>query len=332
MKTIIIAEAGVNHNGSLKNALKMVKVASESKADFIKFQTFIPENLCQKDFDLADYQKKNIKKKDQLQMLKSLSLSFDDFKRIKIECDKNKIRFMSSPFDLESVNFLNKLKVKYFKIPSGEITNIPLLKKIGKLKKKIIISSGMSNLKEIKIALKTLISMGTKKKDLTVLHCNTEYPATISKLNLFSIQFLKEKLRLKVGYSDHSIGFEASIMALALGASTLEKHFTLDKNLKGPDHKSSLSPKELKKYVDTLRKFEKSLGIYNKLPYFEELKNIDKIRKQIVAKQYIKKGTIFSEKNLITKRAKKGIPASYWNKVLGRKSNFNFKIDENIKL
>tara|TARA_B100000579_G_C22748226_1_gene812673 strand:+ start:223 stop:1221 length:999 start_codon:yes stop_codon:yes gene_type:complete len=332
MKTIIIAEAGVNHNGNLKKALKMVDIASKAKADYIKFQTFIPTDLCQKKFGLADYQKKSFKKKSQFEMLNSLKLSFKDFKIIKKRCKKKNINFMSSPFDIRSLEFLKSLKVKYIKVASGEITNIPLLREIGRLKKKVIMSSGMSNIKEIRSALKILTSQGTKKKDITVLHCNTEYPATTNTLNLMSIRYLKDKLKTKVGYSDHSLGHEASLIALAFGATILEKHFTMDKKLKGPDQKSSLKPSELIQYIKNVRKFEKSLGNYFKKPYGAEIKNIDVIRKQIVAKTYINKGDIFSEKNIITKRATKGIAASKWDKVLGRKSGFNFKPDENIKI
>ena len=281
---------------------------------------------------LANYQKKGSRLKSQLEMLNSLSLSFDEFKIIKNRCKKKKINFMSSPFDEISLKFLKKLNVKFIKIPSGEVTNVPLIKEIGKLKKKIIISSGMCNLKEIKIALKILQSQGTKKKNITVLHCNTEYPATVEKINLMSIKYIKDKLKVKVGFSDHSIGKEASLIALALGASVLEKHFTLDKKLKGPDQKSSLDPSELYKYVYSIRKFEKSLGGYYKKPYGEELKNINVVRKYIVAKTHIRKGEFFNKKNITTKRAKKGIAASKWDLIIGKKSNYNFKIDENIKV
>ena len=332
MKTIIIAEAGVNHNGNLKKALKMVDIASKAKADYIKFQTFIPTEVCQKKFGLASYQKKSFKKKSQIEMLDSLKLSFKDFKIIKRRCEQKKINFMSSPFDLKSLKFLSSLKVKHIKVASGEITNIPLLREIGKLKKKVILSSGMSNIKEIRSALKIITSQGTKKKNIVVLHCSTEYPAKTNTLNLMSIKYLKDQLKTKVGYSDHSLGHEASLIAVTLGATILEKHFTLDKKLKGPDQKSSLDPIELIQYIKNIRKFEKSLGSYFKKPYGDEIKNINIVRKQIVAKTYINKGEIFSEKNIITKRASRGIAASKWDKVLGKKSGFHFKPDENIKI
>jgi len=332
MRSIIIAEAGVNHNGSLKKALKMVDVAASAKADFVKFQTFIPSELCQKNFGLAHYQKKNTKAKSQFEMLKSLSLSFREFQIIKNRCKKKKIGFMSSPFDEASLKFLNKINVKFIKIASGEVTNVPLIQEIGKLKKKIILSSGMCNLKEIKKTLRILYSQGTKKKNITVLHCNTEYPATVEKLNLMSIKYIKDKLKMKVGFSDHSLGKEASLIALAFGASVLEKHFTLDKKLKGPDQKTSLDPNELHEYIDTIRKYEKGLGGYYKKPYGAEKKNINVIRKYIVAKKQIKKGDLFNKKNITTKRAKKGIAAYKWNLIIGKKSNYNFKIDDNIKV
>ena len=200
---------------------------------------------------------------------------------------------MTSPFDEESVEFLNKLKVQYIKIPSGEITNIPYLRKIGKLKKKIILSTGMSNLKEIRNAINLLTKSGTNKDKISILHCSTEYPATIENLNLRSINYLSKKLKMKIGYSDHSIGYEASLMAVSLGAKILEKHFTINKNAKGPDHSSSLSPTELRNYVNKVRIFEKSLGKDTKKPNKKELKNLNIIRKQIVAKKNIKKGKIY---------------------------------------
>ncbi len=265
-------------------------------------------------------------------MLKSLSLTFKEFLLIKNRCKKKGIGFMSSPFDEISLKFLKKLKVNVIKIASGEVTNVPLIKEIGKMKKKVILSSGMCNMNEIKTALKTLISEGTKKKNITVLHCNTEYPATITSLNLTSIKYIKDKLKLKVGFSDHSKGIEASLIALGFGATVLEKHFTLNKKLEGPDHKASLDPKELKEYIYTIRKYEKSLGGYFKRSYGGEIRNIHIIRKFIVAKKIIKKGDTFNIKNITTKRAKKGIAASKWNLIIGKKSNYDFEIDENIRI
>ena len=332
MKTIIIAEAGVNHNGSLKKALKMVDISANAKADFIKFQTFVPEYLAGNKLGLAQYQKKNVKYSSQLEMLKKLSLSFSEFKKIKKRCKKKGIKFMSSPFDEISIDFLKKLNVSYIKIPSGEITNIPYLKKIGQLKKKIILSTGMSNLNEIKLAIKVLIKSGTRRNKISLLHCTTQYPAQPENLNLRSISYLSKKLNLKIGFSDHSLGYEASLMAISLGAQILEKHFTINKNSKGPDHSSSLSPKELINYVGKIREFEKSLGINDKTPSSAEIKVINILRKQIVAKKNIKKGDKYTISNITTMRSKKGIPAAKWEKVLGKVAKYNLKAGANIRL
>ena len=333
MKTIIIAEAGVNHNGKINLALKLVDCAAKAKADYVKFQTYLSDQLVQKKLKLAKYQKKNIKKfKSQYQMLKKYELSVEDHKKIIKRCKLRKIKFLSSPFDLESVNLLKKLNLKILKIPSGEITNVPYLKKIAKLDKKIILSTGMSNTKEIKRAINILIKNGTKKKNLILLHCNTEYPANPKKLNLLSIKFLRKKFNIKIGYSDHSNGLQASLTAVALGAKVIEKHFTLNKNFEGPDHKSSLEPSELKKLVKKIRLLEDSLGEYNKRPYKEELSNIKFSRKYIVAKNKIIKGQIFTNKNLITKRSGIGISAERWDSIIGKKSKFNFSPDDIIKI
>ena len=330
-KIIIIAEAGVNHNGKLRTALKMVDVASKAKADFIKFQTFIPNELSQEKHGLAEYQKKYLKKKKHIDLLKKLALSFEDFKKIKLRCKRRKIKFLSSPFDISSITFLNKLKLDTFKIPSGEINNVPYLKKIASFNKKIILSTGMSNLKEIISAIKIISKNGTNKKKITILHCNSEYPASINQLNLLSIKYLKDKLKLDVGYSDHSLGYEASLMALCFGATVFEKHFTLDKKLKGPDHTSSLSPNELKIYVKKLKLFQESIGKYNKKPSLIEIQNSKVLRKQIFANLNIKKGEKFTINNITTKRGKQGISASKWDKVIGNISKYNFSKDENIK-
>ena len=331
-KILIIAEAGVNHNGKLSNALKMVNIAAKAKADFIKFQTFSPESLSQKKMNLASYQKTNTSFLDQLNMLRKYSLTLDDFKKIKLRCNKKKIKFMTSPFDEESLQIVKKLNPEYIKIASGEITNIPLLRSIGKLNKKVIMSTGMSNFEEICSAIKVLVKSGLKKEKISILHCSTEYPASIKKLNLMSVKYLREKLKIRVGYSDHSLGIEASIIALSFGAKILEKHFTLNKKMRGPDHTSSLSPAELNDYIKKIRLFEHSIGKYEKKPYKSELKNLNIVRKQIVAKKKIIIGQKFSRSNITTKRAKKRIPASKCDKVIGQKSKFNFQQDENIKI
>jgi|TARA_B100001093_G_scaffold520336_1_gene614815 N,N'-diacetyllegionaminate synthase len=331
MKTIIIAEAGVNHNGSLKLALKMIDVAAKAKANYIKFQTFSPTDLVQKNFGLANYARKSTNALTQRDLLKKYVIKEYDHKKLIERCKKKKILFLSSPFDIKSIDLLNKLNQKIFKIPSGEITNIPYLKHIGKLKKKIILSTGMANEKEIRIALKILMSSGTAKKNISILHCSTEYPASLKNLNLKSISFLKKKFKINVGYSDHSLGPEASIAAVSLGANIIEKHFTLNKNLKGPDHKASATPSELYDLVKKIRKTEMILGKQKKHPYKVERQNAIYIRKYIVASEDISTGQKFSEKNITTKRAKKGIPASSWFKIIGKKSRFSFKEDETIK-
>ena len=332
-KTIIIAEAGVNHNGNINLALKQVDIASKSRADYIKFQTYCTDDLVQRKVGLAKYQKKNLKSTStQYKLLKKLELSETDHLKIIRRCKLKKIKFLSSPFDLQSINLLKRLNLNLFKIPSGEITNVPYLKKIGSLKKKIILSTGMSTSEEIKKAINILIASGTKKKNITILHCSSEYPANKNNLNLLSIPFLKKKFKINVGYSDHSLGLQSSLTAVALGAQIIEKHFTTNKKLSGPDHKASLSPNELISFVKGIRSVELILGKSIKRPYPEELKNLKFIRKFIVANKDIKKGEKLSEKNITTKRAKVGIPASKWDLVIGKKAKKKFLYDENIKI
>ena len=331
-KIIIIAEAGVNHDGNINKALKMVDLASKAGADYVKFQTFDPDAVTTDNLGLADYQKKGSNSKTHLKLLNNLKLSPKNFETIIERCKKKRIKFLSSPFDIGSINLLNRLKVNIFKIPSGEINNVPYLRYIGFLNKKIILSTGMSNLEEVNKAIKILISNGTKKSNISILHCSTEYPANIKKLNLMSIKYLKEKTKLRVGYSDHSIGYEASLISLALGATIFEKHFTLNKFTKGPDHKASLSPKEFIEYVKKLRLFERSIGKYHKKPYAEELRIAVIARKQIVALKNIFIGEKFTDKNITTKRAKKGISASQWDKIIGKISKYNFTKNKNIKI
>ena len=332
-KTIIIAEAGVNHNGNINLALKQVDIASKSRADYVKFQTYCTDDLVQKKVGLARYQKKNLKTiSSQYKLLKRLELSESDHLKIIRRCRLKKIKFLSSPFDLKSIDLLKKLNLNFFKIPSGEITNVPYLKKIGSLKKKIILSTGMSTSEEIKKAINILISSGTKKRNITILHCSSEYPADRNNLNLLSIPLLKKSFKINVGYSDHSLGLQASLTAVALGAQIIEKHFTTNKKLSGPDQKSSLSPNELMSFVKGIRDVETILGKNVKKPYSAELKNLKFIRKFIVANRNIKKGEKLSEKNITTKRAVVGIPASKWNLVIGKKAKKNFVYDENIKI
>lgn len=331
-ETFIIAEAGVNHNGSIAIAKKLIDIAKEAGADAVKFQTFKTENLLTKYAPKAEYQSKMTgKKESQFEMIKRLELSIDAHKELITYCERKKIIFLSSPFDLESISLLSKFGIEIFKIPSGEITNLPYLRKVGSLKKKIILSTGMSNLAEIGSALEILITAGTPKCKITVLHCNTEYPTPFKDINLRAMIRIKEAFNVKVGYSDHSAGIEVPIAAVALGASVIEKHFTMNKNMKGPDHKASLEPAELKTMVMAIRNIEMSLGNGVKKPSSSEQKNILIARKSIVASRFIKKGDIFSEANITTKRPGTGISPMKWDEVLGREAKINFKVDELIK-
>lgn len=332
-KIFIIAEAGVNHNGSLLTAKKMIDVAVMSKSDAVKFQTFKAENMVSKFAKKALYQKRTTNPaQSQYEMLKMLEFNFKEYKRLFDYCRKKKIIFISSPFDLESIDLLNRLGVKMFKIPSGEITNLPYLRKIGGLKKKIIMSTGMANLKEIKSALDILISSGTKKSDMTVLHCNTEYPTPFEDVNLRAMLTIKDKFGVKVGYSDHSLGIEIPIAAASLGAQIIEKHFTLDKNMEGPDHKVSLDTGELKAMVKAIRNIEKALGDGVKKVSSSELKNIPMARKSIIAARDIKSGEIFTDKNISVKRPGLGINPMKWDEVIGKIAKKDFKEDELIEL
>ena len=332
-KTFIIAESGVNHNGNIEIAKKMIEVAKECGADAIKFQTFKAEKVISRYAPKAEYQKQTTGETDsQLEMVKKLELSFDDFVALKEYCDELNIMFLSTPFDFESIDFLNDLGLEIFKIPSGEITNLPYLEKIGKLGKKVILSTGMADLGEIEDALDILISCGTKKENITVLHCNTEYPTPYEDVNLLAMLTIKEAFKVKVGYSDHTLGIEIPIAAVALGASVIEKHFTLDKNMEGPDHKASLEPHELKAMIDAIVNIEKALGNGMKKPSKSELKNKDIVRKSIVAKREIKKGEIFTEDNITVKRPGTGISPMRWYEVLGKVAPKDYKEDELIKI
>ena len=329
----IIAEVGLNHNGQLKMAYKLIDVAKKSGADFVKFQTSIPKLHVSKFAKKADYQIKNSKKKEsQLKMLQKLSLTYQDFKKIKKYCRKRKIEFLSTPFDLKSIKFLKGLNMKYFKIPSGEITNLPYLIKIAKLKKKVILSTGMANLKEIKDALNILTSHGTKKKNITILQCNTEYPTPLRDANIRAMLSIKKKFKVNIGYSDHTEGIESSLAAAALGARILEKHITLNKKLPGPDHKASANPKDFKKMVEGVRKITVALGDGIKKVSLSEKKNLKIARTSIVAFKKIKKGEVFTNKNLTIKRPGTGISPMKFYKVIGKIAKKKFSEDELIKL
>lgn len=330
-KVLIIAEAGVNHNGSLYNAKKLVDVAKAAGVDIVKFQTFDVDSMTSKNADMAEYQKENIGKvKSQKEMLLELTLSKDEFRSLSEYCIEQNIKFLSTPFDIESIYFLNELGCDIWKIPSGEITNYPYLVEIAKTGKPIILSTGMCELDEIEAALNLLKENGAG--EVSLLHCTTEYPTPYEDVNLKAMQTLKDKFGLRVGYSDHTKGIEVPIAAVAMGATIIEKHFTLDKNMEGPDHKASLEPDELKAMVDSIRNIEKALGNGVKKPANSEIKNIAIARKSIVAKCDITEGEIFTEDNITTKRPGNGISPMKWNDVLGTKAIRAFGEDELIEI
>lgn len=331
MKTFIIAEAGVNHNGSIDVAIKMIDAAKEAGADCIKFQTFKAKDLVSGLASKAEYQKKQTKKgESQLSMLQKLELSHEDFSLLDQHCKKQDIIFLSTPFDLRSIEFLQTLNMKHWKIPSGEITNLPYLIKIAQTHMPVILSTGMSTLVEIDDALKVLREFGSG--EVTLLHCTTEYPAPFSEVNLHAMETLRKTFNLDVGYSDHTTGIEIPIAAVALGATVIEKHFTLDREMEGPDHKASLEPDELKSMVSAIRNIEISLGSGEKEPSPSEIKNIPIARKSITASRDIKKGEPFSVDNITTKRPGNGISPMQWFEVLGKVSKRSFQEDEMIEL
>ena len=331
--TIIIAEAGVNHNGDLNLAKKLVDVAAEAGADMVKFQTFKAENIAIQSAPKAKYQIENTSiNQSQFDILKNLELTSSMHEELIIYCKKKKITFFSSGFDIHSLNYLNSLGLNQFKIPSGEITNLPYLRHVASFGKPIILSTGMTELEEIKDAIKVLGDSGIEKKYITVLHCNTEYPTPLKDVNLKAMSTIRDTLNVKVGYSDHTLGIEVAIAAVALGANIIEKHFTLDRNLVGPDHKASLEPKELKLMVKSIRNIEQSLGSKIKKPSSSEAKNKYIVRKSLVAIKPIKSGEKFTIDNVSTKRPAKGISPMQWDKVIGKIANKNFAIDELIKI
>lgn len=331
-KVIIVAEAGINHNGSIENAKKLIEKASMSGADYIKFQTYDTDSLVTKKASLANYQKLNSSNDTQYELLLKLSLN-DAMHKVLIEhCEKNKIKFMTTAFDLKSLEMIAKYNLKIYKIPSGEINNFPYLEKIGSYNKNLILSTGASLISEIKDAVDVLQRSGTKRENITVLHCNSAYPTPFSDVNLLAMNKLKSDLNIKVGYSDHTLGIEVPIAAVALGASVIEKHFTLDRTQKGPDHKCSLEPYELKEMVDSIRNIELALGSEDKKISSSEKENINLIRKSIVALKHIKKGDIFSEDNITVKRPGFGLSPKKWHDVIGKKAKEQFNKDDFIKL
>ncbi len=331
MSILIIAEAGVNHNGSLERAKEMALAAKKAGADIVKYQTAVPEQVVSRFAEKADYQKQQTgSEESQLEMIKKIHFGFEEHRQLKEYCDEIGIRYLSTPFDLDSIDFLATLDMPVWKIPSGEITNLPYLEKVAALKKPLILSTGMSMLSEIEDALAVLEENGCE--DVTLLHCNTEYPTPMEDVNLLAMRELEEQFALPVGFSDHTLGIEADIAAAALGACVIEKHFTLDKTLEGPDHQASLEPDELEAMVRAIRNIEKALGTGEKHVTPSEAKNRPIARKSIVAKRAIKKGEVFTAENLTTKRPGDGISPMRWYDVLGKEASRDFAEDEKISL
>jgi len=328
----IIAEAGVNHNGSIKLAKKLIDVACDAGVDAVKFQTFKAKNLVTKNAQKATYQKENMTDNDnsQFNMLKKLELDIDTHKELIGYCNSKNIMFLSTPFDHDSIELLNDLGLEIFKIPSGEITNLPYLRHIGKLNKQVILSTGMADIGEIEDALDVLIQSGTKKNNITILHANTMYPTPMEDVNLKAMITIGNTFDCKYGYSDHTLGIEVDIAAVAMGASCIEKHFTLDKTMDGPDHKASLEPDELIAMVKAIRNIELALGSSVKKPSKSETPNISIARKSIIAKTNIEKGETFTENNITIKRPGTGINPMRWDEIIGTISNKNYNEDELI--
>ena len=331
-KTFIIAEAGVNHNGSLEMAFQLIDVAVAAGADAVKFQTFKAEKVIAVNAPKADYQQKaSGSDESQLEMVKKLELDETAHIQLYQHCQNKGIQFLSTPFDLESIDLLYRLGLEIFKIPSGEITNLPYLRKLGALKKRLILSTGMADLGEIEDALDILTESGTPLESITVLHCNTEYPTPLEDVNLRAMLTIRNAFPgLSVGYSDHSNGIEVPIAAVTMGASVIEKHFTMDRNLPGPDHRASLEPHELTAMISGIRNIEKALGTGSKKPSPSELKNKPIARKSIVAAFPIKKGEMFTNTNITVKRPGTGITPMRWDEMIGRKAGKDYKTDEII--
>ncbi|MBC7466800.1 MAG: N-acetylneuraminate synthase [Bdellovibrio sp.] len=331
-KVLIIAEAGVNHNGNLKTAIELVHKAVEAQVDIVKFQTFKAKLLATADAKTADYQNKNLKSQDssQLEMLKKLELSFEDHHVLKEECRKLGTGFLSTAFDFESLDFLMSLNLGLWKIPSGEITNLPYLEKIGKLNQPTIVSTGMCDLSEVDAALRVLRTSGLSDSNLTVLHCNTDYPTQMSDVNLRAMQAMGKEFGIAYGYSDHTLGIEIPTAAVALGATVIEKHFTLDRNMTGPDHAASLEPNELKAMVKAIRHVEQALGSSIKAPSLRESANKAVARKSIVAATEINAGEMLTVHNMTTSRPGTGISPMKWHDVLGKSAQKNYKAGDLI--
>ena len=331
-KVYIIAEAGVNHNGNKHLAFKLCDAAKEAGVDAVKFQTWKTEKIVTKSAALAEYQENNISDKgaSQYEMLKQLELSYNDFVEVRDYCNQIGIQFLSTPDTEEDMDFLLGLGIPVLKIGSGEVTNIPFLRAIGKKRQRVILSTGMSTLADVEKAYNTLIESGAK--EVALLHCTTNYPCPYNEVNLQAMQTLKAAFKCQVGYSDHTMGIEVPIAAVAMGAEIIEKHFTLDKNMEGPDHKASLDPQELKFMVTSIRNIEMALGDGIKRPNASEQKNAEVVLKRIIAKEPIKKGDIFGEDNIALLRSSEGVPAKYWDLIAGKPARRDYKEDEPIDL
>lgn len=333
-KTIIIAEAGVNHNGSIEIAKKLIDVAATAGVDYVKFQTFKTELAITKEAPKAEYQRENLKNDNnsQFDMVKKLELSDSDHLELIQYCTKKNVKFFSTAFDLVSVDFLASLHLGLWKIPSGEITNYPYLKKIASFHEAVILSTGMCGMSDIENALHVLLNNGLRRNQITILHCNTEYPTPMEDVNLNAMRAIANKFGVDVGYSDHTRGYEVPIAAVALGAKIIEKHFTLDRDMEGPDHKASLEPSELTAMVSAIRNIEKALGCEEKRVSDSERKNIIIARKSVVAATSIKAGEIFTGENLTVKRPGNGISPMQWEDILGKIAKRDFQPDELIEL
>ena len=333
-KVLIIAEAGVNHNGSIELAKKLVDAAALAGVDYVKFQSFKAENLVSKDAKKAEYQQINMADGDdsQFTMLKKLELSPEQHIELIAYCNEKGIKFFSTAFDLESIDFLASLKLGLWKIPSGEITNYPYLKQIALKKEPVILSTGMCDMTDIDNAIQVLLKFGVTKEQITVLHCNTEYPTPMHDVNLNAMKTIADKFEVNIGYSDHTKGIEVPIAAVALGATVIEKHFTLDKTMEGPDHKASLEPQELIAMTTAIRNIEMALGSGEKKVTSSEINNKSVARKSIVASQYIQVGDVLTESNLTVKRPGTGISPMLWENVLGTKATKSYQPDELIEL
>ncbi len=333
MSTIIIAEAGVNHNGDYGLACRMIHAAKKAGADYVKFQTAVPELVISACAPKAEYQKDTTgADESQLEMCKAIHLPLTDYARLKAECDQTGIGFVSTPFDLKSIDCLRTLGMDFWKIPSGEITNLPYLRKIGALGRPVVMSTGMATLEEVKAAVDVLETAGTPRNIITLLHCTTQYPAPDSSVNLRAMDTLATLGCQAVGYSDHTVGITASLAAVARGARIIEKHFTLDRNMPGPDHKASLEPDELAELISQIRRIDSMLGSGDKTVADTERANIEVARKSIVASAPIAPGDIFTPENLTTKRPGNGISPMLWDSIIGTPSPYGFKPDELIRL